>query len=57
MILTGMAADICGLFTAADAHIRQYGLWVRGDTVARGAGDHAARHLRGNAGDGDVIAL
>ena len=34
LILTGMAADICVLFTAADAHMREYDLWVPSDCVA-----------------------
>jgi nicotinamidase-related amidase len=34
LILTGIAADICVLFTAADAHMRQYALWVPEDAVA-----------------------
>jgi nicotinamidase-related amidase len=34
LVLTGIAADICVLFTAADAHMRQYDLWVPRDTVA-----------------------
>ena len=34
LILTGVAADICVLFTAADAHMREYELWVPEDTVA-----------------------
>jgi nicotinamidase-related amidase len=34
LILTGFAADICVLFTAADAHMRQYDLWVPSDLVA-----------------------
>ena len=34
LILTGIAADICVLFTAADAHMRQYELWVTRDAVA-----------------------
>lgn len=38
LILTGIAADICVLFTAADAHMRDYGLWVPRDaTVAANA--------------------
>ena len=40
LVLTGVAADICVLFTAADAHMRQYDLWVPSDGVA---GDHDAR--------------
>ena len=34
LILTGIAADICVLFTAADAHMREYDLWVPADAVA-----------------------
>ena len=34
LILTGVAADICVLFTAADAHMRDYALWVPRDAVA-----------------------
>lgn len=34
LILTGVATDICVLFTAADAHMRRYGLWVPEDAVA-----------------------
>lgn len=40
LILTGVAADICVLFTAADAHMRQYDLWVPSDAVA---GNHDER--------------
>lgn len=34
LILTGIATDICILFTAADAHMRDYVLWVPEDAVA-----------------------
>jgi nicotinamidase-related amidase len=34
LVLTGMAADVCVLFTAADAHMREYDLWVPNDCVA-----------------------
>ena len=34
LILTGIAADICVLFTAADAHMRGYDLWAPSDCVA-----------------------
>ena len=34
LVLTGIAADICVLFTAADAHMRRYRLWVPADGVA-----------------------
>lgn len=34
LILTGIAADMCVLFIAADAHMRDYDLWVPRDAVA-----------------------
>ncbi len=34
LVLTGLAADICVLFTAADAHMRAYELWTPRDAVA-----------------------
>jgi nicotinamidase-related amidase len=34
VVLTGVAADICVLFTAADAHMREYELWIPRDAVA-----------------------
>ena len=34
LVLTGIAADICVLFTAADAHMRDYKLWIPQDAVA-----------------------
>ncbi|MET3667242.1 isochorismatase family cysteine hydrolase [Caulobacter sp. 1776] len=34
LILTGVATDICVLFTAADAYMREYGLWTPQDLVA-----------------------
>jgi nicotinamidase-related amidase len=40
LALTGFATDICVLFTAADAHMREYDLWVPRDAVA---GDHDER--------------
>ncbi len=40
LVLTGVAVDICVLFTAADAHMRQYDLWVPSDAVA---GNHDER--------------
>jgi nicotinamidase-related amidase len=33
LVLTGIAADICVLFTAADAHMREYELWIPRDAV------------------------
>ena len=34
LVMIGVAADICVLFTAADAHMREYDLWVPRDLVA-----------------------
>ncbi|MFC7322884.1 isochorismatase family cysteine hydrolase [Halobacillus campisalis] len=34
LILTGVAGDICILFTANDAYMRDYDLWVPADCVA-----------------------
>jgi nicotinamidase-related amidase len=42
LVLTGIAADICVLFTAADAHMRDYELWIPSDAVASAEPDHAA---------------
>ena len=40
LVLTGYAADICVLFTAADAHMRAYDLWIPADAVASETGAH-----------------
>jgi nicotinamidase-related amidase len=40
VILTGIAADICVLFTAADAHMRAYDLWVPRDAVTSSQDEH-----------------
>lgn len=34
LILVGIAADLCVLLTAADAHMREYALWVPADAIA-----------------------
>lgn len=34
IVITGVAADICILFTAADAHMRAYDIWIPKDAVA-----------------------
>lgn len=41
LILTGIATDICILFTAADAHMRDYALWIPQDAVASENDDRA----------------
>ena len=40
LVLAGLATDICVLFTAADAHMREYGLWVPEDAVASEKPEH-----------------
>ncbi|WP_218054336.1 cysteine hydrolase family protein [Phenylobacterium immobile] len=40
LVMTGLAADICVLFTAADAHMRAYDLWVPADAVASSSPQH-----------------
>jgi nicotinamidase-related amidase len=40
LVLSGVAADICVLFTAADAHMRDYDLWVPRDAVASDRPEH-----------------
>jgi nicotinamidase-related amidase len=42
LVITGIAADICVLFTAADAHMRAYDLWVPIDAVASEVDERAA---------------
>ena len=42
LILTGVATDICVLFTAADAHMREYRLWTPEDAVASDDSKRAA---------------
>jgi nicotinamidase-related amidase len=53
LILTGFATDICVLFTATDAYMRDYDLWIPADCVAaatpgrsRAALDHMAEILK-----------
>jgi nicotinamidase-related amidase len=46
LILTGVATDICVLCTAADAHMRDYSLWVPSDCVMAGSTDRNDAALR-----------
>ncbi|CAN7619840.1 cysteine hydrolase [Phenylobacterium sp. LjRoot164] len=46
LVLTGVAADICVLFTAADAHMRDYRLWIPEDAVASDNDERKAWALR-----------
>lgn len=45
LVLTGIATDMCVLFTAADAHMRDYALWVPADAVAAGSDARAEAAL------------
>jgi len=45
LVLTGVATDICVLFTAADAHMRDYALWVPEDAVAAQSAERSASAL------------
>lgn len=42
LVLAGMAADICVLFTAADPHMRAYALWAPPDALASLAEERTA---------------
>ncbi len=42
LVMAGMAADICVLFTAADAHMRAYALWAPPDALASLAEERTA---------------
>jgi nicotinamidase-related amidase len=45
LILTGIATDICILFTAADAHMRDYRLWIPEDATAAESDSRGAAAL------------
>ena len=40
LVLTGVASDICVLFTAVDARMRDYDLWIPKDAVAAEKASH-----------------
>lgn len=49
LVLTGLTGDICVLFTASDAYMRDFHLFVPGDCVAsadRRENEHALEHMR-----------
>lgn len=52
LILTGIATEICVLFTAADAHMRDYALWIPEDAVGSEGvqGDWALSIMRDSMG-------
>lgn len=45
LALVGIAAEMCVQFTAADAHMREYPLWVPADAVAGATPERAAAAL------------
>ncbi len=45
LVITGVATDICILFTAADAHMRDYALWIPEDCVAAESDDRGCSAL------------
>jgi nicotinamidase-related amidase len=64
LIVTGFATDICVLFTATDAYMREYDLWIPADCVAantsersRAALDHMAKILKAETRMSDEIKL
>lgn len=64
LILTGLTADNCVLFTASDAYMRDFHLVVPGDCVAsideqenRHALDHMARVLKADTGPSEQVDL
>jgi nicotinamidase-related amidase len=46
LIVTGIAADLCVLYTALDAHLRNFPVWVPRDCVAAETDDWRQRALR-----------
>jgi nicotinamidase-related amidase len=61
LVLTGLAADSCLLFTAMDAYLRGYSLWVPADGTAserdadcRQALDHMARVMKADTDPTDA---
>jgi nicotinamidase-related amidase len=45
LVITGLTAESCVLFTAHDAYLRNYALWVPGDCVASANPAHARQAL------------
>ena len=45
LVITGLAADSCVLFTAMDAYLRGYSLWVPADCVAAESAQAKAQAL------------
>lgn len=46
LIVTGFATDICVLFTATDAYMREYDLWIPADCVAANTAERSRASLR-----------
>lgn len=45
LILTGISADVCVLFTAKDAYMREFSLYVPADCVASGSAEYTQESL------------
>ena len=45
LIVTGFATDICVLFTATDAYMREYNLWIPADCVAANTSERSSTAL------------
>lgn len=63
LVLTGLSADSCIMFTAHDAYLRKYDLWIPGDCVAsereayrHAALAHMARTLKADVSESDADA-
>ncbi|MFD1140153.1 cysteine hydrolase family protein [Larkinella insperata] len=45
LILTGISADVCVLFSASDAYMREFQLYIPSDCVASGSAQHTQETL------------
>lgn len=45
LILTGISADVCVLFSASDAYMREFTLYIPADCVASGSAQHTQETL------------
>ncbi|MGA0557952.1 cysteine hydrolase family protein [Larkinella sp. VNQ87] len=45
LIITGLSADVCVLFTASDAYMREFKLFIPADCVASGSDEHTKTAL------------
>ncbi|MGV3556878.1 cysteine hydrolase family protein [Larkinella arboricola] len=45
LIITGLSADVCVLFSASDAYMREFELYIPSDCVASGSAEHTQETL------------